>query len=44
VYGGSLVGKDGLQLLGPGWLALAGVDEDSLITAANEVGVGSWEV
>lgn len=42
VYGSFLVGKDGLQLLGPSWLALAGVDEDALVSAANEIGVGSW--
>ena len=41
VYGSFLVGKNGLQLLGPSLLALAGVDEDALVSAANEIGVGS---
>ena len=43
VHCGFFVGEDGLELFGPGWFALAGVDEDALVAAADEVCVGSWD-
>lgn len=42
MHGGFFVGEDGLELFGPGWFALAGVDEDALVAAADEVCVCSW--
>jgi hypothetical protein len=41
VNGGFLLGEHGLQPSSPRGLALARVDEDTLVAAANQVGIGS---
>lgn len=42
VNGGFLLGEHGLQTSSPRGLALARIDEDTLVAAPNEVGIGSW--
>lgn len=44
VNGGILLGEHGLQTSSPRGLALARVDEDTLVATANEVGIGSWSM